>query len=469
MRTISRGKKAHKSASFTATSWDRLEKGDDHGSRGSSTRASSPDRAYESALTPQERKLFLRDDEESVRHHTLSRVNSPSLHTTNPNPLSKKVKADKKAMVGKRMAYKDPDLTMYQPHLESHATRQSQPQQLQPQQQQQPQQEDMHQFRFDKFDHKPTKNLRSNHALPTGTFTTSSSSLRHSQSAQGARSRPPLVSMQPASLQPPSQQQQQQQTQLQGEKLMSRTISLDVDERGDRPLVGLRKAFTAFAPTYTGVHRQQQQQQQSQQQQQQQQWHQQPAPETIGNVDFESTDYHSQAFILRKTGVFTLATSHVVLTRVELETCLRDADTVICHDLNHPRATKDIATMFHGKKLILMGGHVSAREVGYLSRAWLARPRDAASVPYTLQLSHVQCANHRTQLRLIAGLLTLELDDRSINDDVTINNDPTPGPAPSSNPGPSPRIHGDSSIEKRTCVLAMNTSSQFNLRTVGYY
>ena len=165
-----------------------------------------------------------------------------------------------------------------------------------------------------------------------------------------------------------------------------------------------------------------------------------------------------------------------------METCLADADTVICHDLNHPRASQDLATFFHGKKLILMGGHISEREVGHLSKALLARPRDVSSAPFTLQLNQVQCANHRTQLQLVACLLTKELDERSISDDVIDHNRPYPGTNPGSKPGStsgaspgpsvgpsprsSPRMQDESSIENRIDALAINTTSQFNLRTV---
>ena len=446
MRTISRRKKYRKSSSFSASTGNH-QSGNDTDSRGYSTRPNSPERSDETALTPQEKKMLLRDEDDSVRSHTHSRVNSPNLH--NANPLSKKAAHGsrqhhdhKNVMVNKRMAYKVPDLTMYQPSLDTSATKQ----------QQQQQQGDISQFRFDKFDQKSTQNPRSRyHAQPLTTNTTTMT-LRHSQSAQGVRSRP-VASMQAV----PSPQPQAEAEAHQGDILMSRTFSLD--ELNDAPFVGLRKAFTAFAPTYTGAHRQQQQQQQQQQ-------HSQPASEIIGNVDFESTEYHSQAFTLRKTGVFTLVTSQMVLTRVETETCLRDADTVICHDLNHPRAFRDIAKYFQGKKLILMGGHASEREMGYLSEAWRARPRDITAVPFTLQLNQVHCANHRTQLRLIAGLLTLELDERSIIDDVITNNNTHSHPTTDAISGTSLDVNSPPSMENRMGILSMNLTSQFKLRTV---
>ena len=109
MQTISRRKKVRKSSSFTSTPWSQHGRGDDddYGNSRSSTRASSPDHHYrENALTPQEKKLFLRDDEQSVSSfHPLARVNSPSIHSANPLSRNKNAKLEsKKAMVSEWMA-----------------------------------------------------------------------------------------------------------------------------------------------------------------------------------------------------------------------------------------------------------------------------------------------------------------------------------------------------------------------------
>ena len=76
--------------------------------------------------------------------------------------------------------------------------------------------------------------------------------------------------------------------------------------------------------------------------------------DAIGNVDFESPDYHAHAFTLRKTGVFTLAPARTPLTRPEVETCLKGAEALIC-DGATDRAVWDVAWHFRGRKLIFLG------------------------------------------------------------------------------------------------------------------